>query len=504
MTTSTMPMKTNTARYFALGAVVALLAAAGIYYLGHRDGSESFSPTINHKLGGGVLPAPAFAQTGSKDGSNLADIAARVMPSVVNISSTRVVKTAEGTHPSFDDPFFRDFFGRRSIPRERTERSLGSGVIIAKEGVVVTNHHVVAQASDIVVGLHDGREFKADIAGSDEKSDLAVLRLLSPDDKEIEKLSAIALGDSSRMRIGDVVLALGNPFGVGQTVTMGIISATGRASVGINEYEDFIQTDAAINPGNSGGALVNMEGDLIGINSAIISRSGGYQGIGFAIPSNMAKGIVDNLLRNGRVVRGWLGVSVQDITADLAESMNMPDTKGVLVSDVTAESPASKAGIMRGDVILTANNEDIKSSAQLRNAVASLGPGTKITLKVRRESSVTTKELVLAELPEVTGAELTIGGDQGVLGGMTITDLNDTSREKYEIPEGVKNGVIVTNVEPGSSAARGVQAKDVIVEVNRESVGSVGDFQKLYNAKERRVLLLINRDGGTYYVTLSR
>ena len=274
----------------------------------------------------------------------------RSMPAVVNISSTRTVKTQDMANPFQNDPMFKRFFGDQfggsMHPREFKQSSLGSGVIVDKDGYVLTNNHVIKDADEIKIKLSDKREFKGKIIGTDPKTDLAVVKI------EAHNLPVLKLGDSDRMKVGETVLAVGTPFGLNQTVTSGIVSAVGRADVGIADYEDFIQTDAAINPGNSGGALVNIHGELIGINTAIFSTSGGYQGIGFAIPSNMARTVLDSLVKNGKVVRGWLGVSIQPVTADLAKQFGLKEETGVLVGDVTEDSPADKAGIKRGDVIV--------------------------------------------------------------------------------------------------------------------------------------------------------
>ncbi|MFQ3573314.1 MAG: Do family serine endopeptidase, partial [Thermodesulfovibrionales bacterium] len=271
----------------------------------------------------------------------LAEVASAVKPSVVNISSTKTIRTPGFQNPFFNDPFFRRFFGEEfrffERPREFRQSGLGSGVIVDKDGYILTNYHVIKGADEITVKLSDKREFKGKIIGSDPKTDIAVIKI------QAERLPAIKWGDSDKLKVGEMVLAIGNPFGLNQTVTSGIISATGRANVGIADYEDFIQTDAAINPGNSGGALVNIKGELVGINTAIFSTSGGYMGIGFAIPSNMVKVVMDNLIKKGKVIRGWLGVSIQQITPELAKQFGLKDDKGVLVGDVIEDSPAEKA-----------------------------------------------------------------------------------------------------------------------------------------------------------------
>jgi serine protease Do len=393
-------MKKNIARFVT--AAGALAVACGAFTCAKDQGEPSAGLSSVVQGASSLLsPAPAFAKT--QDGVVLADVAERVVSSVVNISSEKVVRET-GSAPSFgpllNDPFFRHFFGPgleapQRQPREQREHSLGSGVVVTADGVILTNNHVIEHADKIRVALSDGREFDAKVVGTDPESDLGVLRLEQDDGKKVENLKPLAMGNSSQLRLGDVVLAVGDPFGVGQTVTMGIVSAKGRANVGIEQYEDFIQTDAAINPGNSGGALVNMRGELVGINTAIISRSGGYQGVGFAIPSNMAEPIMKSLLEDGTVKRGWLGVGIQDLTPELADALGIPKTKGVLVSQIESGSPAAKAGLQAKDVILKLNGQVMDSSAHLRNAVAAAGANAKVELQVLRDKEQKTITVVL-------------------------------------------------------------------------------------------------------------
>jgi len=333
--------------------------------------------------------------------TSLSTVAQRTMPAVVNIASFRVYQTPEGSPPSplFEDPFFRDFFGDDfsrffGVPRERVERSLGSGVIVAEDGYIITNNHVIAGATQVTVSLSDKREFEAEVVGTDPKTDVALLKIDGTD------LPIVPLGNSDRARVGDIVLAIGNPFGIGQTVTMGIISATGRSQVGIVEYEDFIQTDAAINPGNSGGALVDIEGDLVGINTAIVSRTGGYQGIGFAIPSNIAKAVMEGIVKHGRMIRGWLGVSVQEVTAQIAAEFGLQKPRGALIVEVSPRSPAAKAGLHRGDIIVRYGDEEIEESMELRNLVADTPIDKKVALTLWRNGKRTQATVVIKEPPE--------------------------------------------------------------------------------------------------------
>ncbi|MGE4535086.1 MULTISPECIES: Do family serine endopeptidase [Halomonas] len=305
-----------------------------------------------------------------------AEAVERAAPAVVNIYSSRVVEREQ--HPLMSDPFFRQFFGDDMPARQRMLSSLGSGVIVSEEGYVLTNHHVIGGADQIQVALRDGRETLARVVGTDPESDLAVLRI------DLDALPVIELADSTQVAIGDVALAIGNPFGVGQTVTMGIISATGRSHLGLNAYEDFIQTDAAINPGNSGGALISAEGAMVGINTAIFSRSGGSQGIGFAIPANLARNILEELVTHGRVIRGWLGVEAQELNAALANSFGLQVPRGVIIADVVPGGPADQAGLRPGDVLLSIDGRPILDARETMSDIAAVEPGQTLPLTVVR------------------------------------------------------------------------------------------------------------------------
>jgi serine protease Do len=472
-------------------------------------GVTAENPSIVTKSGtASFLPHPAFAyaQGAGQAGVSIADIAERAMPSVVNISSTKVRKIDPQSSPFLNDPFFRHFFGPgNEVPRERREQGLGSGVIVSADGVVLTNNHVVEQADQIKVVTSDRREFDAKVLGTDPKSDLAVIKLQG----NVSGLKPAVLGDSSRMRLGDVVLAIGNPFALGQTVTMGIVSAKGRANVGIVDYEDFIQTDAAINPGNSGGALVNMEGQLVGVNTAILSRSGGYMGIGFAIPTNMAKPIMESLQKHGKVVRGWLGIAIQDLDQELIRAFKLPaNTSGVLVSDLTPGAPAERAGLKRGDVIQKVNGVAVNSTGELRNAIAAGGTGSEVKLDIVRDGSPRVISAKLGEMPAEPGQAPQKPGSRtepGSLDGLTLETLNPVLRRKFQIGSGVSQGAVVTDVNPGSAAARaGLRPGDVVLEVNREKVDGVERFKQLYGAAKGNVLLLVHRAGNTIYVVSRR
>jgi serine protease Do len=435
----------------------------------------------------------------------LSEVAERCSSGVVNISSTRIITTRDsGFSPFFSDPFFQQFFGNDfpGIPQKRREQSLGSGVIVSADGLVLTSSHVVDGAQEIMVTLAGKRELKAKIVGTDPRSDVAVIRLQG----ELGELHPVPLGDSATLRLGEVVLAIGNPFGLSHTVTMGIVSAKGRANVGIVDYEDFIQTDAAINPGNSGGALINLRGELVGINTAILSRSGGYQGIGFAIPVNLAKAVMDNLVRSGKVVRGWLGVGVQDLDPPLAEALHLEGVQGVLIAEVSPDSPAATAGLQRGDVIRKLNGEPMDKAERVQATVTALGAGTMAVLEVSRDGLPLTMKMTIAEAPRHHQDETVLDKNAGKLGGLSVAPVDELARQKFELPPRLSNGVVITEISPASPAAKsGLKVGDVILELNRQKVKNVGDFEKLYRAAAKKELaLLVFRDGQSGYLVLSR
>ncbi len=453
---------------------------------------------------------------------SIADVAERVVPSVVNLSVTRARKEGPGQVDMRDlDPMLRQFFfgpgghgrgpGMPGSPRS-PEHSLGSGVIVGADGLVLTSAHVVERADRVEVTLHDGREVDATVIGTDPRSDLAALRI---DRKDATGLVALPMGDSTKLRLGEVVLAVGNPFGVGQTVTMGIVSGTRRSALGIVDYEDFIQTDAAINPGNSGGALVDMRGQLVGINTAILSRSGGNQGVGFAIPTSMIQPILKSLVATGKVTRGWLGVAIQELDRDLAQALGLKAGEGVLVADVEADTPAARAGLERGDVVRAIDGEKMTSSAALRNKVASIAPGTTARLEVLRDGKVRTVDVTLGTLPEddkVADARARDGqrdsGDRGavesegdLLGGARLGALSPAMRRRLEVPSSVKGGVVIERVAPGSGAARlGLRPGDVVVEVDRKPVRSPGELRERSRAAKDDVVVVVIREGRSLYL----
>ena len=338
-----------------------------------------------------TIPATAAATTPAPAVQSYASAAAKAMPAVVNINTAKVVTLRR--NPFFDDPRLRQFFGGELAPERRVETSLGSGVIVSEQGFILTNHHVINGAEAIQVSLNDGRTAAAKLIGSDAESDLAVLKISLPN------IHPIAMAPSEKLRIGDVVLAIGNPFGVGQTVTMGIISATGRRQLGINTFENFIQTDAAINPGNSGGALIDANGNLVGINTAIFSRSGGSQGIGFAIPTSLSREVLEQIIRHGRAVRGWLGVEAQTITPELAQALGLKEVDGVIVAGVLRNGPAHKAGLQRGDVILSIAGEKIKDAHAVLMSVSKRKPGARVPIEILRDNERVTLTATLIDRP---------------------------------------------------------------------------------------------------------
>jgi serine protease Do len=439
----------------------------------------------------------------------LSEVAGVATPSVVNISTTRVIKqTEQAPLDFFDDPFFRRFFGDQfphpNIPKEHKEQSLGSGVIVSEDGYIVTNNHVIEKSQEIKVLLRNKRDYKAKLIGADPKTDIAVIKI------EATGLPALPWGDSNKLRVGEIVFAIGNPFGLNSTVTMGVISAVGRANVGIADYEDFIQTDAAINPGNSGGALLNARGELIGVNTAIVSRTGGYQGIGFAVPSSMAKQVMESLIKFKKVVRGWLGVSIQEITSDLAEEFGVKDLRGALISGVMKGSPADKAGIRQGDVILAYNGKDVEDTGHLRNMVSQTAVGTTVKVKLLRKKKEMEVEVVIAELPkklsdaapEVDEESDTEGGT--ALTGVSVRELTPELARRFGLGDAA-SGVVVVRIDPNSPAFEGgIRPGDLIMQVNQQDIASIEDFKKAVAKlrKKDRTLVLIRRKSEELYLTI--
>jgi serine protease Do/serine protease DegQ len=430
------------------------------------------------------------ARVGDQELPTLAPMIERVAPAVVNIAARGSVETRGFRNPFMDDPFFRRFFEMEpEAPRRRETQSAGSGVIVdAKNGYIITNAHVIQHAEEITVTLQDDRSFTAEIIGADPGSDIAVIKI------EPDRLTDLPIADSDDARVGDFVVAIGNPFGLGHTVTSGIISALGRSGLNPEGYEDFIQTDASINPGNSGGALVNLRGELVGVNSAILTRGGGNIGIGFAIPSNMATSVKEQLVEFGEVRRGLLGVNIYTVTPDIAEAYGVDNVQGALVSQVVPGSAADKAGIVPGDIVTEVNGEKIKSATELRNAIGLLRIGDKADLRVVRDGKTMKVTAVLGEqaaaAEELAAVELHPGLD-----GAELVDADPSNPDR-----GGEAGVLVATVAAGSPAAqRGLRAGDVIVAVNRRRVASVAELRE---ASEGASSLLLNIKRGSTQLLL--
>jgi serine protease Do len=456
-----------------------------------------------------VLTFPAFAQSNPNVAEELSNAFAKTakmaMPAVVSIKVEKTIEASplsSGTPFGYNDPFglfgddfLRKFFGDRLPPQQQNPRKYheygqGSGFIISEDGYIMTNNHVVGNVDKITVELEDGRKFEnAKLIGTDPDTEVALIKI------EGNNFPVLPMGNSDNIEIGDWVIAIGNPFGLNETVTVGVISAVGRSNVHIAAYEDFIQTDAAINPGNSGGPLINLEGKAIGINTAIFSESGGYMGIGFAIPINMARNIEQQLKESGKVIRGYLGIYGQDVTPDMAELLNLKNSQGIIVASVEKGSPADKAGIESHDVLLEMNGKKIESYDSFRNEIADLKPGTNVRLSVLRNGEIRNITVTLGERPsEVaqTSQPKTTKKSQETL-GIDVQNVTKDIAEQFGYPIG--EGVIVTRVAQGSPAAEaGVQPGDLIQSVNQESVNSVDEFEKVVaNTKENKVLLLIRR-----------
>jgi serine protease Do len=465
---------------------------------------------------GTTLTLPVDERPISRDApgsASFAPVVKKVTPGVVKVFTTaRIQNTAFGGGPGMNgapgmDDFLRRFFGddfeyrapRRhfGVPRQQ---GVGSGVIATKDGYILTNNHVVDGADEVKVALQDGREFTAKVIGRDPKSDVAVIKIDAKD------LPAVPMADSDKVEVGDVVLAIGNPFGIGQTVTTGIVSATGRAGATDLDYEDFIQTDAAINPGNSGGALVDAEGRLIGINTAILSRSGGNQGIGFAIPVNLARDVMQSLVKDGRVTRGYLGVMIQDVTPALAKEFHLKDTTGALVGDVTAKSPAQRAGFKAGDVVLEFNGKKVTDSRHLKLSVARIQPGETVPVKVLRDGAIKTLEVTAQEMPgteRLAKKEPQSKNDEGTLNGVTVADIDRAARQQLDLPANI-NGVVITDVQPESAAAEaGLRPGDVIQEINRKTVKNAEEaVQMTGKSDDKATLLRVWRNGSSRFVVV--
>lgn len=447
------------------------------------------------------VSGPGVAAASRVGAEGFADVVAKVTPAVVTI---RVEAKATPRYTQLPDDLFGQLFGQRGArPRvpEQVQRGLGSGVVVSHDGYILTNNHVIDGATSIKVELSDRRVLDGKLIGADPASDLAVVKVESKD------LPVVAVGDSAAMRVGDLVLAVGNPLGVGQTVTMGIVSAKGRATgLGDGSYEDFLQTDAPINQGNSGGALVNTAGELIGINSQILSPSGGNIGIGFAVPSNMAKNVMEQLISSGRVHRGLLGVTVQGVTGDLAAGLGLDKAEGALISNVTAGSAADKAGLKRGDVILSYQGRAVVDTNSFRNEIAATKPGSTITLNVLRDGKARDIKATLEENPAAKNArgEVERGGREGSgRFGMTVEPLTPEIARQLDLDRDAK-GVVISDVDPsGAAASAGLREGDVIQQVNGKTVRTPDEVRSALNAStDKPAVLLIARGDATIFVPL--
>ena len=482
---------------------VLCLVLSGIFYLNHRQ-----------------LGRFALASGGGLDGADIEmldrqnkayeRIADAVTPAVVSIQSTSVVKVQQS--PFSMDPFFRQFFGEMlpqfNVPRQYREHALGSGIIVSPEGYILTNNHVIKNASSVDVLLSDKRTFKAKVVGADPQTDVAVLKVNAKD------LPTASFGDSNSLHVGDTVMAFGNPFGLDFTVTRGTVSALGRSQFRIEDIQNFIQTDAAINPGNSGGPLVDIRGQVIGINTAILSGNSGpggegsFIGIGFAIPVNMAKHVMQDLINTGKVTRGALGVLIGPVTDDFAKEFHAPDTSGAFVQDVTAGGPADKAGLKYGDIIRKLNGESIGDNAQLKAKVTEMNPGTQVTLDILRDGKPMTVRVTLGELPANLAAQggprgTSPGPTEGTLKGIEVQNLTPSMRDQLQLPENVK-GVVISQIDPNSPAGQlGLQQGDVIESINRQPVNNAVEFNRLAAQAKGRTLLRVNRQGHGQFVIIN-
>ncbi|HUA64364.1 MAG TPA: DegQ family serine endoprotease [Alphaproteobacteria bacterium] len=490
-------------RMAAFGLAGAVVAAGAAYAWAEASQTNAKTADLNIPLQETSVPRDGLPR------GSFAPIVEKVSPAVVKIETTATIKDiGMQNFPGFNDPFWRQFFGnqfgRDLSPQNlgpEVEHGLGSGVIVTKDGYILTNNHVVDGAKEVKVTLPDGREFTAKVIGRDPKTDIAVVKI------DANNLPTIPMADSHNVKVGDVVLAVGNPFGVGETVTEGIVSAKNRGGMGIEHYEDFIQTDAPINPGNSGGALVDVDGRLVGINTAIMSRSGGSQGVGFAIPSDLARGVMESLIKYGHVTRGYLGVMIQDITPALAPEFDLKNDHGAIVSQVEPNGPAQQAGFKDGDVIVKFNSDQITDSRQLQLDVAATKPGSEVPVQILRNGDEKTLEVTIKPMPgteQLAEAGSQNGSDTGTLNGVTVGDLNQQAREQYNIPKNI-NGALITQVDPTSASAQaGLQPGDVIESINRHPVKDADEaIQLTEHPKSKETLVRVWADGGSHYVVVN-
>jgi serine protease Do len=494
-------------RWVATLVILAALIGGGVLALGLRNWSGG---TV---MGAGNLPVTMGRDASPVPLGNFANgfssVLKPALPAVVNIHSSKVVKQrGNGMGPFQNDPFFQQFFGDQfgqgqgqAQPRSQREESLGSGVIVTSDGTIVTNNHVIDGASDIKVQLSDKREFTAKLIGTDARTDIAVLKI------DATNLPTLPIGDSSKITVGDMVFAIGDPFGIGETATMGIVSATGRGGLGIERYEDFIQTDAAINPGNSGGAMIDLHGNLVGINTAIVSgQGGGNQGIGFAIPINMAHGVMEQIETHGKVVRAYLGIHPEDLTPALAKAFGFSNASGVLVGDVLPDTPAAKAGLKKGDVILKLNGQPVDSANDLTLRISQSAPGSSANVQYSRDGHTQNVDVKLMELDEKADNVRGGGNEEEESGagleGVNVQALTPEIAQQLSLSSGT-HGVVITSVDPSSAAAEaGVQRGMVIQEVNHKPVNSIDEYKRALAGSHGTVLLLVNYSGVTSYIAV--
>jgi serine protease Do len=458
---------------FLVGAIIAII------------GNNSFSQDL---------------KSAKKHSQTVVDVVKKVTPSVVSIHAAKIIQVQPHQYFNPFEEFFGEPFGRRRQKpesRQYKQQGLGSGVIVSKDGHVLTNHHVAGEADEIKIALNDDREFEAEVIGSDKLSDMAVLKIKKPP----KDLPVAVMGNSDELEVGESVIAIGSPFGYSNTVTSGIISAKGR-TVGINSYENYLRTDASINPGNSGGALVDLDGKLVGINTAIASRTGASHGIGFAIPINMAKDIMNALLDKGSVVRGYLGVYLQDLDKNLVTALGLKSNKGVLITNVIEDSPADKGGFKEGDVVIKADGKKIKDMNRLRNLVAMLKPGNTYQFIVIRDKKEKTLKIKIGERDDDKQAAGKEKESKDKL-GLTLEDISPAHAQRYKLSR--QSGVIVTGVKVGSKADKaGFMHGDIVLNINREKVGSVKDFNNIIKKqKQGNVLVLVERQGMKKYIGLN-
>jgi len=498
-------------------AALLTLSAGGLTWSATALADSAAHPKVSVKVDAQAIARDNFNESGS-----YAPVVKRVAPSVVKVQVTERAKDvpAPDMPQFFNDPMLRRFFGDQfdeggpgmgrgrggrvpNMMRRPQQEGLGSGVIVSTDGYILTNNHVVHDADVIKVTLADQRELTAKVIGTDPQSDLAIIKVDAKD------LPAITFADSAKVEVGDRVLAIGNPFGIGQTVTSGMVSALGRATLGL-DYEDFIQTDAAINPGNSGGALVDVKGRLVGVNTAILSRSGGFQGIGFAIPSDLARNVMEQLVEKGKVTRGFVGVGIQDINPELADAFQLKEHGGAVVTEVVPGSPAAKAGLKTGDVITDFGGDKVVDARRLKLAVADVRPGKEVTAKILRDGKPMDLKVTVGENSKKSGLasdDRSSGGsskdDQGTLNGVGVADLDPQVRQEFDIPSKVQ-GVIVNQVDPSSAAAEaGLQPGDVIQEINRQPVKTAEEAVKMTeNPDTKKTLLRIWSHRGTRFVVV--